>query len=424
MASRWHRWSMDRRLGLLELRAEHIKPFLRNLRVGKRRRAIYHRVLLRYLTRLHAEQLISFNPDHLRALPKHLPSIALEFLSSLRPTRTAGTCSAYSRAIRSLHGWIDCNGVILQRMRRQDSTRWLEHLLERGLHAQTRLHMIMQARAYLRWLAERGLLRADPDDLIRSADRPKLPTYLPRPYSPEADRELQRRFAASKDPLHHGLLLMRWTGMRAGELVSLEYACTRSDPDGNRYLKVPLGKLKTERLVPLNSETFELIKRMQARGRSRRRWLLETQSKDRVHYYLLRDALKRVGRGLEDQPVVTHRLRHTYATSLLSGGMSLVGIMNLLGHRDFRMTLRYAAITQDTLGREYFKALAQVETRYGLSANTKPPSPATVRPSKMLDDILRWLRGPAVEHGSSKLLKRIKRLRDELQEIETGPAAT
>jgi site-specific recombinase XerD len=38
------------------------------------------------------------------------------------------------------------------------------------------------------------------------------------------------------------------------------------------------------------------------------------------------------------------RLRHTFASSLMNGGMSLLGIMKLLGHRDQRMTLRYTAI--------------------------------------------------------------------------------
>jgi hypothetical protein len=35
----------------------------------------------------------------------------------------------------------------------------------------------------------------------------------------------------------------------------------------------------------------------------------------------------------------THRLRHTFATSLMNGGMSLLGIVKLLGHGDQRVTL-------------------------------------------------------------------------------------
>jgi hypothetical protein len=38
--------------------------------------------------------------------------------------------------------------------------------------------------------------------------------------------------------------------------------------------------------------------------------------------------------------------------------------MKLLGHRDHRMTLRYTAITDETVHREYFEALDRVKQRY------------------------------------------------------------
>jgi site-specific recombinase XerD len=51
-------------------------------------------------------------------------------------------------------------------------------------------------------------------------------------------------------------------------------------------------------------------------------------------------------RGLDiPGPVVSHRLRHTYATELLNAGQSIIAVMKLLGHRSLRMTMRYAAIT-------------------------------------------------------------------------------
>ena len=41
----------------------------------------------------------------------------------------------------------------------------------------------------------------------------------------------------------------------------------------------------------------------------------------------------------------------------MTGGMSLMGVMKLLGHRDYRMTLRYTEITLETVGDEYYAAL-------------------------------------------------------------------
>ena len=39
--------------------------------------------------------------------------------------------------------------------------------------------------------------------------------------------------------------------------------------------------------------------------------------------------------------VVPHRLRHSFATEMLRLGVSLPALMQLLGHKDIRMTLRY-----------------------------------------------------------------------------------
>ena len=62
--------------------------------------------------------------------------------------------------------------------------------------------------------------------------------------------------------------------------------------------------------------------------------------------------------------MTTHRLRHTYATSMLAGGMSLPSVMRILGHSDYRMTLRYAAITDSTVFTEFAAALVHNAERY------------------------------------------------------------
>ena len=59
----------------------------------------------------------------------------------------------------------------------------------------------------------------------------------------------------------------------------------------------------------------------------------------------------------------------------LSGGMSLVGVMRLLGHRDIRMTLRYAAVTPEIVAEEYQSALEKLATKYRL-----PPGVAAAPP--------------------------------------------
>ena len=120
----------------------------------------------------------------------------------------------------------------------------------------------------------------------------------------------------------------------------------------------------------------------------------------------------------EPTRVTCHRLRHTFATEMLGAGMSLVGLMRLLGHRDYHMTLRYAAITPEVVDDEYTKALERLATKYQLSAR-KPRRNEAPEPDEILDQLARWLR----KHVSSPqplraLLMRIERQRREVRNFE------
>jgi hypothetical protein len=99
---------------------------------------------------------------------------------------------------------------------------------------------------------------------------------------------------------------------------------------------------------------------------------------------------------------------------MLSAGMSLPGVMRLLGHRDHHMTLRYAAITAETVSNEYDKALVQLETKYRLPAPT-PTATSTLEIGQILGDLSRWLRKqlPA-GRALRSLLKRVERLRHDV----------
>ena len=95
--------------------------------------------------------------------------------------------------------------------------------------------------------------------------------------------------------------------------------------------------------------------------------------------------------------------------------------MKLLGHRSYRMTLRYAAVTQETIGKEYADALNQIEKRY---AETIIPAQRSISadPVKMLSDIIRWLKSRAshdetIKRDATILIKRISRLQLALQAL-------
>ena len=55
--------------------------------------------------------------------------------------------------------------------------------------------------------------------------------------------------------------------MRIGELIDLELDCVHQVPGQGMWVKVPLGKLRTERMVPVDSATAALFDEVvQVRG--------------------------------------------------------------------------------------------------------------------------------------------------------------
>jgi hypothetical protein len=113
---------------------------------------------------------------------------------------------------------------------------------------------------FLTDITEWGWPDAPTRRLVFSRDIPKQPRALPRYLPVDADRRITQALQDSPNRLFaDALLLARATGLRAGELSELELDCVHEVPGTGAWLKVPLGKLNSERMVPLDEPTVELI---------------------------------------------------------------------------------------------------------------------------------------------------------------------
>lgn len=297
-----------------------------------------------------------------------LPTRARRYVESLQASLRPSTCYLHRRTLKMWHRWADSTGVSLHAMTRDDVVSACNWLHKRGLQPSTRAGYLMILRGYLRYLFIHAKVSFHPDKIFHDADIPRIPERLPRALKPEVDAELQERLAKSDNPVWTGLLVMRRTGLRISELLSLPYDCTHDDGHGNTFLKVPLGKQYNERLVPIDNDTKALIHSIQQRMMPPPRpWLLQTRPGPHVCYYTIFRAMKKITKGLQEkepQPITTHRFRHSYATELLNAGMSLASLQRLLGHRSVNMTLRYAKISLRSLASEYADAHAKMHERY------------------------------------------------------------
>jgi site-specific recombinase XerD len=242
--------------------------------------------------------------------------------------------------------------------------------------ASTAKQRIQTVGSFLDAIAEWGWPEAPARRLIFPRDAPKLPHPLPRYLPPDQERALLAALENSPNRLRaDALLLLRATGMRIGELTTLELDCVHEVPGSGAWLKVPLGKLLTERMVPIDDETLQIIDRItehRSPGRPLRHprtgkmadFLLTHQGR-RISAETIRDELHRAAAEAGLDGVVPHMLRHTYATALVNAGCSLQALMALLGHVSAAMSLRYGRLFDATVRDEYQRALTLAKAQLG-----------------------------------------------------------
>jgi site-specific recombinase XerD len=194
--------------------------------------------------------------------------------------------------------------------------------------------------------------------LIRREDIPRRPRRLPRALTAEQDQLLQQEFLRRNDLEGNVFLLLRHTGMRIGECADLSSDCLRSTGPDQWAVHVPLGKLQTERMVPVDSFVRELVQRLRffrsldplpTDGR-----LLAHPSGKETLAHQLRDYLHLTCQSLGlSTRIVPHQFRHTYASEMIRSGVGFSAVMKLLGHTSPEMTMRYIDVTLCDLQREF-----------------------------------------------------------------------
>ena len=255
--------------------------------------------------------------------------------------------------------------------------------------------------------------------LLGRDDVPRKEHHLPRPLTPEQDQLIQRELQRRNDLPSNVLLLLRHTGMRIGECVDLSADCLRTLGPNQWAIHVPLGKLKTERWVPVDSMVCQLVERIRSlrppAAPNTGRLLLSRKRGRFMLIRTLRAALRDVvaAAGITAR-IVPHQFRHTYGTEMLRAGVGFAGVMKLLGHKDPHMTLGYLEITQQDLQREFH--LARSHPRHlapsPTVSSTAPPRAdlaSLIDSLKAVQHVLEMFRRSLAEDSPRRLLARLAR---------------
>ena len=170
------------------------------------------------------------------------------------------------------------------------------------------------------------------------------------------------------------------TGLRAGELCDLAADAVTQIGD-DHWLRVPVGKLRNDRYIPLHPDLVDLLADWTADNvdhiRPQRRLIADHRGTARpTHRRTASSAASPARPGSAASTPTSCATPSPPKPS--TGACALEAIAALLGHRSMEMTLTYARIADRVVADEYAAVHAQIDALYG---QTPPaPSPPTSRP--------------------------------------------
>jgi site-specific recombinase XerD len=200
-------------------------------------------------------------------------------------------------------------------------------------------------KAFLGWLYEKKLISLP---LNEQVEAPKVPHKIPHFLSVDEVLHLFKYIesldplAEPKRPFYRALIYVLYGGgLRVSEACQLRWDRLRL----NSNEVCILGKGAKERWVVLPEKVGVAIRALPRSGDFI--WGVKPLN-DRIAY----DWVRKLGKcaGLK-APLHPHALRHSYATHLVTAGMNLRTLQELLGHASLTSTEKYMHLSTDQLAR-------------------------------------------------------------------------
>jgi site-specific recombinase XerD len=313
--------------------------------------------------------------SHIDAAAPRVAAVMHRYLRQLGTFLAPRSVDAADSALRQLARWMISEAGLaavgdIGRDDIEDYKVWLAAQPRGGgqtITKETHRQRMRTVRQFFERIIEWDWPDAPPRNPVIAWDIPKKPEPLPKFLDDRDAAKLMAAARASADPRDRLVLeLLARTGMRAGELAGLDADAVVRIGAGH-WLRIPLGKLRNDRYVPLHPELVRLLAAWTAANLDhiRRHKRLVADHRGPLDRHLIARIVHRVGRAAGVPGVHPHRLRHTLATQAINRGMRLEAIAALLGHRKMEMTLIYARIANRVVADEYAAVSAKIDALYG-----------------------------------------------------------
>ena len=139
-------------------------------------------------------------------------------------------------------------------------------------------------------------------------------------------------------------MLVYGSGLRIGEVANLH----ESDIDSkNMRIFVREGKGNKERYAVLPKKSLEMLRKYWRcyRPKVDTDFLFISERKEPISVYVIRTHFRKYrSKAKIDEKTTVHTLRHSFCTSLIENGASLIQAKELMGHENIRSTMHYIHI--------------------------------------------------------------------------------
>jgi site-specific recombinase XerD len=219
---------------------------------------------------------------------------------------------------------------------------------DHGVSASTRARKLSAIKSFYKYLTVRTKqLQENP---VADLEYPKLRKSLPKYLTLEQSSALLRSVSGQNQTRDYAILMLFLNcGIRRSELVGLNISDVYED-----RIRV-IGKGNKERFVYFGTPCRKAIDAYMVERNERilsdNRALFGSRNGNRISvtavHRLVEKALKQA--GLDSTQFSAHKLRHTAATMMLSGGVDVKTVQEVLGHENLNTTQIYTHIENTEL---------------------------------------------------------------------------
>jgi site-specific recombinase XerD len=274
--------------------------------------------------------------------------MAQEILKNLLPKfinhlgekgRSPSTVLAYRADLEQMVAFCEAKGKVLPEEVKQELIEaFRDSLLAENYTPKTVSRKLNAVKTFFRYLVSENHIANDPS---QSVAHPKISSSLPKFLS-------QLEYRALRDVVRDDIRIaaiveiILQTGMRISEVASLKI-----DNIKNNEVKVEAYATQAERTIPLNKRAKETIERyLKERPKTDSPYLFVSKNGKPLAVRNIRAAIDRYMQRSEIPGYSVNDLRTTFIVENLKGGVDLILLSQVSGHKRLSTTERYLELAQ------------------------------------------------------------------------------